>query len=95
MHSLILVNKRIVTDTWSQIDLGSSDITVVQLQTEIGKVLIINMYNEGSQQPAIKWAIMVMKQKMQAGHNGHDRPHIGHTIWLGDFNLHHPIWERK
>ena len=29
--SLILVNKRIVTDTWSQIDLGSSDVTAIQL----------------------------------------------------------------
>src|SRR5882724_738284 len=92
-RSLMLVNKRIVTDTWSQIDLGSSDITVVQLQTEIGKVLIINMFNEGSQQLAIKWAITVMRQRTWAGHNGHNRLHIGHTIWLGDFNLHHPMWD--
>jgi len=46
--SLILVNKRIMTDTWSQIDFSSSDITAIQLQTERGNVLIINMYNEGS-----------------------------------------------
>ena len=24
---------------------------------------------------------------------GHSSPHIGHTIWLGDFNLHHSMWD--
>jgi len=60
-HLLILVNKRIATDTWSQINLGSSNITVIQLQMERGKVLIINMYNEGSQQQGLKQAIIEMR----------------------------------
>src|SRR5882724_11579894 len=87
-HSLVLVNKRIVTDTWSQIDLSSSDITAIQLQTERGRVLIINMYNEGTQQQGIKWSIIAMRQRECTGHNDHNSLHIRHTIWLGDFNLH-------
>src|SRR5882724_3695870 len=36
MCSLILVNRRITTHTWSQIDFSSSDITAIQIQTERG-----------------------------------------------------------
>jgi len=92
-HSLILVNKRIATDTWSQIDLSSSDITVIQLQMERGRVLIINMYNEGTQQQGIKRSIIAMRQRECAGHDNHDSLHVLHTIWLGDFNLHHLMWD--
>jgi len=89
-HSLILVNKRIATDTWSQIDLSSSNITVIQLQMERGKVLIINMYNEGSRQQGLKQAITAMRQRTCEGHNA---PYTGHMIWLGDFNLQHQMWD--
>src|SRR5882724_6672144 len=46
MWTIILVNRRISTDSWTQIDFHSSDITVIQIQMEAGKALIINTYND-------------------------------------------------
>src|SRR5882724_7269334 len=34
-----------------------------------------------------------MRRREHAGHDDHDGLHIGNTIWLGDFNLHHPMWD--
>jgi len=43
-RSLLLVNKRIVSNTWSQVDFGSSDITAIWLQTGRGVIMIVNIY---------------------------------------------------
>jgi len=32
MRSIILVNKRIATDAWSQVDISSSDVTALVIQ---------------------------------------------------------------
>jgi len=61
---------------------------------ERGRVLIINMYNEGTQQQGIKWSIIAMRRREHAGRVNHDGLHIGHMLWLGDFNLHHPMWDK-
>src|SRR5882724_1134310 len=45
-RSIMLINKRILTNNWSQIDLASSDMTAIQMQTCSGPVIIINMYND-------------------------------------------------
>jgi len=58
---------------------------------EMGKVLVINIYNEGSQQQGIKQTIIALRQRECKGHM---TCHAEHTIWLGDFNLHHPMWDK-
>jgi len=50
-------------DTWSQVDLGSSDITAVQLHMVRGKLLIINMYNKGCQQQGMKQAMQLLRAR--------------------------------
>src|SRR5882724_9700853 len=52
------------------------------------------MYNEGTQQQGIKWSIIAMRWRECTGCIDHDSLHVGHTIWLGDFNLHHPMWDK-
>src|SRR5882724_13085716 len=46
MRSLLLVNKCIATDTWTQVDFRLLDIMVVLIQMGHGKVLVINIYND-------------------------------------------------
>jgi len=41
--SIMLINQRILTNNWSQIDLTSSDVTTIQMQTPLGPIIIINM----------------------------------------------------
>ena len=45
-RSTIFINKRLATDSWFQVDFSSKDITTVQVQTVVGKILIINTYND-------------------------------------------------
>src|SRR5882724_11621128 len=45
-RSLLLINKSMLTNKWSQIDFASSDMTATQIQTPIGPLLLINMYND-------------------------------------------------
>jgi len=88
---LMLVNKHLATDTWSQVGCGLSDITAVQLQMERGRVLIINTYNEGGQQQGLTGATQTMKARSR---DTNVATHAQHMIWLGDFNLHHPMWDK-
>ena len=41
---IILMNKRIPTNNWTQIDFDLSDMMAVQIQTPVGYILCINMY---------------------------------------------------
>ena len=54
MRSIILVNKWLVTNTWSQVDIGSLDMTALAINTGRGKVLLTNMYNEIGQQQGLE-----------------------------------------
>src|SRR5882724_11046672 len=44
-RSLMLINKIIMTNKWTQIDLASSNVMTIQIQTPSGSVILINMYN--------------------------------------------------
>jgi len=79
-------------DTWSQTDFGSSDVMVIQVWTDGGKVLIVNTYSDNVRHEAMKRVVQVMRSTVlerQATDPG------CHLIWLGDFNLHHPMWDES
>jgi len=67
-------------DTWSQVDLRSSDITAIQLHTVRGKLLIINMYNKGHQQQGMKQVTQSLRARAQCDNAGTSDHHI---IWVG------------
>jgi len=88
-RSIMLINKRILTNKWSQINLTSSDVTAIQMQTPSGPVILINMYNDARNSEGV-WKVMQYLQ-----HKGWDQnPRwLTHLIWLGDFNTHHLMWD--
>jgi len=90
-RSLLLINRRIQTNNWTQIDFASSDVTAVQMQTPLGQVLLINMYNDGKNHEGAHKVIQYMR-KMARAHNPSHPPHI---VWMGDFNSHHPMWDEE
>ena len=89
-RSIMLVNRRLASDTWSQVDICSSDMTAIAVNTGIGRVLIINTYNDIKLQNGLTSSIEVLCENQQAGES-EDRAE--QTIWVGDFNLHHPLWD--
>jgi len=90
-RSLLLINRRILTNNWAQIDFALSNVTAVQLQTPSGQVLLINMYNDGKNPEGAQKVIQYMRNIARA-HNPRHSPHI---IWMGDFNTHHPMWDKE
>jgi len=53
-RSIILVNNWLVTDAWSQVDMGSPDMMALAVNTGRGKVLLTNMYNDSGQQQGLE-----------------------------------------
>jgi len=82
---LLLVNKWLATDAWTQIDFELLDIMVVQLHMQHGKILIINLYNDLGHQPSLKQTIQKLWHRMHmegraatSEHNSHlfTRPNL-------------------
>jgi hypothetical protein len=90
-RSLFLLRNNILTDQWKQIDFPSSDVTVIQLSGKRGSTYIFNIYNDCDKNDTI--------HQIEA-FNFSSKPLLTDaskdtdtTIWLGDFNRHHPHWD--
>jgi len=71
---------------WLQVDFSLSDITVIWLQTGSGTILVINIYNDGDQQQAVRREVHEMRNLACTGTMAAPAQH---QIWWGNFNLHH------
>jgi ribonuclease HI/exonuclease III len=90
-RSITLIRAELSTDSWNQIDFPSGDVTVVQLIGTWGKLNIFNIYNEGKSNTTTKLLTKFHKDN-QATLTGASANNA-HTLWLGDFNRHHPYWD--
>jgi len=75
-----------------QIDFPSGNVTAVQLTGAWGKLTIFNIYNDCEHNRTITALL-----KFQHKHvNQLERVLQGsaHIIWLGNFNRHHPHWDK-
>jgi endonuclease/exonuclease/phosphatase family metal-dependent hydrolase len=90
-RSIMLIGADISTENWNQIDFPSRDVTVVQMTEQWGKITIFNIYNDGEHEDMIR-LLTVFHHRNRAAL---ERAEVGeaHTIWLGDFNRHHPAWD--
>ncbi|PSR73744.1 hypothetical protein PHLCEN_2v10434 [Hermanssonia centrifuga] len=100
MRSVILVNKRISTNDWDEVDCDSTDVTVIRLRTPSGPLYIFNIYNDQTHDRTIGKLIgkMVAIEREETergiGEGANRTSQIAHIIWAGDFNRHHSFWER-
>ena len=89
-RSLFLLRSNMLTDRWKQIEFPSSDITVIQLSGTRGTTMIFNIYNDCDKNDTIR-------QLEAFNHDESCNPSAdasnSTTIWLGDFNRHHPHWD--
>ena len=63
IRSLLLINKSMPTNKWSQIDFASSNVMATQIQTPIGPLLLINMYNDLETSKGVQKVIQYMRNK--------------------------------
>ena len=89
--TLMLVSVNISTDNWEQMDFPSEDITIVVIKGMWGRITIINIYNDGNNNKMINQLKPFHRTKLDTGNQSKER--TAHTMWLGDFNHHHPHWD--
>ena len=90
-RSLLLIRADIITDEWSQIDINSGDITAVLLRGSWGTLAIFNAYIDCELDQAID--DLATATRTYEDSSGIPREET-HTLWLGDFNRHHPHWDK-
>src|SRR5882724_9666939 len=64
----------------------------VLLHMQWGKVLILNLYDDTEHQHSLKQVIQKLWSRVCMGGGATASEH---TIWLSDFNLHHPLWDKE
>ena len=90
-RAITLIRSNISTDSWTQLDFPSSDVTVIQLKGTWGKITIFNTYNDCDNNDTIKLlSSYYSRNRVQLEHADTGAAHI---IWLGEFNRHHPLWD--
>ena len=94
-RSLLLINTSISLDTWEQIDIPSGDITAVRIRGSGSDLLIFNVYNDGDNDTSLNALSTAHRSATSPSNRSHTpcNPERTHSIWLGDFNRHHPIWD--
>ena len=90
-RSLIPIRADIVTDDWSQIDINLGDITAVLLRGSWGTLAIFNAYIDCNLDQGIDDLATATRKYEDS--SGSPREKV-HALWLGDFNRHHPHWDK-
>jgi len=90
-QSLILIHLQISTDSWPQLNFLLGDITVIQITSAWGKLMLFNIYNNGKHNNTIK--LLTKYHKDNQSNIRHNTSGNTHTVWMGDFNRHHPYWD--
>jgi ribonuclease HI len=91
IRSVIWVNRRLDTKDWIILEVPeSNDITAIQLKGPYGKLAIFNVYNDCTHSRNET----ILGNYIRRHANILTRSENHHMIWAGDFNRHHPLWDR-
>ena len=91
IRSVMWVNKRLDTEGWIILDLpDTKDISAIQLKRPYGKLTIFNVYNDCTHSENET----ILGRYIQHQANNIVRSENHHMVWAGDFNCHHPLWDR-
>ena len=90
-RAVTLLSSQFSSDNWNQLDFPSGDVTVIQMTGEWGKLIMYSIYNDGGHNETVRM-LTRDHQESRVSLNPEDQART-HTIWLGDFNRHHPHWD--
>jgi hypothetical protein len=92
VRSAIWVNKKLETKYWKIIDIpDTNDITAIQIKGTYGKLTIFNIYNDCNHSQNEGKLQMFIRANLEDIYSGRNN----HMIWAGDFNRHHPLWDKS
>jgi hypothetical protein len=90
-RSITLIKANVNSNSWNQLDFPSSDMTVTQVSSDWGKIIVFNIYNDGESKVTVRQLTeyhRINKASLEQMPQGE-----AHIIWLGNFNRHHPYWD--
>ena len=91
VRSAIWVNTEINTKSWKIIKIpGTNDITAIQMQGPYGNLAIFNVYNSCTH----SLTESILRRHLRDNANDLWQGQDQHMLWCGDFNRHHPLWDR-
>jgi len=90
-RAVMLISSRISTDTWKQVEFPSVDIVIIQLQTLQGLCTVFNIYNDCTHDDTVSMLERFLPGNLPSLHPTEQ----DHLVWLGDFNCHHPLWDKE
>lgn len=96
----MFIHERICTDQWEQIPVDSLDIVAIRIKGEDSNLNIYNIYNACEHSGTILKLCQHLHQQetqfeeTQQCHNPQGMTENDGDLWLGDFNRHHPMWDK-
>ena len=90
-RSMILVNTKISSNSWTALAIKCPDITAIQITGEWGTLRIFNIYNDQAHSRNMTALNRyLLTSEIEQRHSNTPTPS---DIWLGDFNRHSPMWD--
>jgi Endonuclease-reverse transcriptase len=93
-RSITLIRGDILTESWEQLEFPSGDVTALRIKEKWGTITIFNIYNDCKHSETINALTNYHRQHMRSILGTETTLQDHHLIWLGDFNRHHPYWDR-
>ena len=93
-RSVNLIRSDVLTDSWEQIEFPSGDVTAIRIKEIGGTITIFNIYNDCAHEETVEALTRHHRQHRESIIGTENTQHTHHLIWLGDFNRHHPYWDR-
>ena len=91
VRSTIWVNTALSTNNWKILDIpDSNDIVAIELNGGYGSLKIFSIYNAGEN----SHTLAILRRYMLDNRNEPRGQQAHHILWGGDFNRHHPMWDR-
>jgi len=91
VRSVIWVSSLLETKSWENINVpNTNDITAIQLRGTYGKLTIFNIYNDcthSNSETTLRTFLQTQGRRIIGGNDDY-------MLWAGDFNRHHPLWDR-
>jgi hypothetical protein len=91
VRSVIWVSSALDTRAWKIVNIpDTNDLTAIQLKGDYSTLTIFNVYNDCTNANTENTLSLFLRNHAREIHSG-ERSHM---IWAGDFNGHHPMWDR-
>ena len=92
--SVILVSTSINTNNWSQIHIPDTrDVIAIQVSGPHGILNIFDIYNDCLNADATDLLGSFLSSPHHPAPSSNPNPH--YMLWCGDFNHHHPMWDKE